>query len=134
MKTLAEKIEVMQAAMYGKPIENISLFNEDAVWEETKSVPHFNWDEFDYRVKKAPKTKPSINWDYVSTEFKWMATDEDGQTYLFSEEPTRYGGCDYWDFHNGVRCIDASCWSSYVHGTCDWKDSLVERPTGEENA
>ena len=129
MKTLAEKIEVMQAALEGKPIERFVL-DYSVRWHDAVGEPLFNWHNVDYRVKEVPKTKPSINWDHVSPEFKWMVTDEDGHTYLYSLEPSLHYFC--WMEYDGV-CTTATNWTSFVPGTCDWKDSLVERPKGEEN-
>jgi hypothetical protein len=125
MKTLAEKIAVMQAALEGKEIELRSHRGIKWITYDSTVEPEFNWHIVDYRIKEVPKTKPSINWDHVHPEFKWMATDEDGDTYLFSLEPSLR---DYtWMVMIGL-CANATNWSSFVPGTCDWKDSLVKRP------
>lgn len=57
MKTLKEKIEVMQAALDGKPIE---------FWSETKfqwmitNPPEFQWADIDYRVQPTPPSKKLV--------------------------------------------------------------------------
>ena len=57
MKTLKEKIEVMQAALDGKPIE---------FWSETKcqwmktNPPAFQWADVDYRVQPQPPEKKLV--------------------------------------------------------------------------
>lgn len=77
---------------------------------------------YTYRVAV---TKPSIDWSHVAPQFKWMATDEDGVTCLFSEKPVAVG--DNW---MGDVFVDAMAFASFVPGNCDWKDSLVKRPEG----
>ena len=57
MKTLEEKIEVMQACLDGKTIE---IF-EDGIWNDWKAnrqFPDFNWTDFDYRIKPENKQVP----------------------------------------------------------------------------
>lgn len=124
MKTLAEKIEVMQACLEGKEIELMPPGDVTWITYDQDGDPEFNWHINDYRVKEVPLTKPSINWDHVHPDFKWMATDKCGETYLFVSEPTI--DISLWD---GPQWVCASNWTSFVPGTCDWKDSLVERPT-----
>ena len=129
MKTLAEKIAVMQAALEGKPIEAISLFNEMDIWEEPRGELTFNWMDLDYRVKEVQLTKPFINWEHVHPDFKWMATDEDNHTYLYTVCP--YLDENIWDFLGG-QCVGADYFASFVPGTCNWDNSLVERPETTE--
>lgn len=63
MKTLAEKIAVMQAAERGEKIESkyIALQCPEAAWCPN-SKPVWDWINFDYRVAKQKKTY----WIYVS--------------------------------------------------------------------
>ena len=81
-----------------------------------------------YRVKPQPPTKPSIDWSHVAPEYKWLARDADGLAFVFSDMPWAEFNAWVWD---GGEC-EAVCvsgfLSSYTPGTCDWKDSLVERP------
>ena len=69
MKTLKEKIEVMQAALDGKTIQFRDLyFNgklNDAAWsfggdEYTVQDMAWDWDEYDYRVKPQPPAKKTV--------------------------------------------------------------------------
>lgn len=54
MKTLSEKIAVMQAALEGEKIEfSFNVLTPE--WRETPE-PIWNWDDFDYRV--APEDSP----------------------------------------------------------------------------
>lgn len=50
MKTLKEKIEVMQAALDGKDIE----YTPHKDYWEIDPSPSFNWDRFNYRIKPEP--------------------------------------------------------------------------------
>lgn len=81
-----------------------------------------------YRVKPQPLTKPSIDWSHVAPEYKWLARDADGLAFVFNDMPWAEFNKWVWD---GGEC-EAVCvsgfLSSYTPGTCDWKDSLVERP------
>jgi hypothetical protein len=54
MKTLEEKIEVMQAALAGKEIE---YFGSTKNWI-TATCPCWDWEDFDYRVKPVNKQVP----------------------------------------------------------------------------
>lgn len=52
MKTLKEKIEVMQAALYGKEVQ---FFNSSGEWQDLEDEePLWDWDQFDYRIKPTP--------------------------------------------------------------------------------
>lgn len=54
MKTLKEKIEVMQAALAGAKIETVELGEEN--WDVAH--PFWDWMKFDYRVKPVNKQVP----------------------------------------------------------------------------
>ena len=54
MKTLEEKIKIMQAALDGKQIE---ITNGQDPWEKIIS-PDWNWTNFDYRIKPENKQVP----------------------------------------------------------------------------
>lgn len=53
MKTLKEKIEVMQAALDGKEIESKWLQKGNPEWK-SEDMLVFNWVCFDYRIKPEP--------------------------------------------------------------------------------
>lgn len=82
-----------------------------------------------YRLMPAPATKPSIDWSHVSKDFKWLAQDEDGVAYLYSEKPTKDGEEGRWTYEGG-ELREVSVFASFKPGTCDWEDSLVQRPDG----
>ena len=76
-------------------------------------------------IKKV--TKPTINWEHVRGEYKFLAQDVDGSAWLYWEEPKL---CDVgWYAELGDFAL-ADSHVSYTTGTCDWKDSLVARPEG----
>jgi hypothetical protein len=127
MKTLEEKIAVMQASLKGAEIE-CRFIDDIEGWYDLFGSPGFNWVQHDYRIKEVPLTKPFINWEHVHSDFKWMATDEDNQTYLYTVCP--YLDEYLWDFVGG-QCLGADYFASFVPGTCNWEDSLVERPETE---
>lgn len=77
-----------------------------------------------YRAVRPALTKPSINWDHVADEFIAMVTDENKSTWLYEKIPNDIDL--YWD--DGRNAIPARTFSSFVPGTCDWRNSLVIRP------
>jgi hypothetical protein len=77
-----------------------------------------------YRVKPQPLTKPSIDWSHVAPEYKWLARDENGDVFVYAGQPSAYDGI--WKCVGGHRMTDV--FASCTPGTCDWRDSLVERP------
>lgn len=118
MKTLEEKIEVMQHCLnHGKIIMDGNLW-------QLRGWPNFNWEEHDYSIYEEPKTKPSINWEHVNPEYKYMASNIDGNTYLYLTKPV-IG--EYGAWQGDGYYVEADAFSSFHSGTCDWKDSLVER-------
>ena len=69
-------------------------------------------------------TKPSIDWSHVSPEYNYLAQDENGEGYLCGKNPHRMGTA--WSME--YPYIYADTFTSYIPGSCDWKDSLVKRP------
>lgn len=57
MKTLEEKIEVMQAALAGAEIECKDNDEEECEWQYANN-PCWGWDEVDYRIKPENKQVP----------------------------------------------------------------------------
>ena len=69
-------------------------------------------------------TKPSIDWGHVGEYFQYLAMDSGGNGYLCGKNP-HYDNT-IWLMVSPY--IPATAFTSYVPGTCDWKDSLVKRP------
>ena len=89
---------------------------------------HTNTSLYPYPVEVIRKvSKPSINWEHVRGEYKFLAQDEDGSAWLYCEKPEL--DIDGWDVTQG-ECSTVYSYASYTPGTCDWKDSLVARPEG----
>ena len=72
-------------------------------------------------------TKPTVNWDHVNSRYNYLAQDESGTCWVYEHVPILIE--DEWASSRG-DCTPADCLQSLVPGTCDWEDSLVERPTG----
>ena len=73
-------------------------------------------------------TKPSIDWSHVSPEYNYLVQDSDDEGYLCGKNPHRMNMA--WSMETPIR---ATAFTSYVPGTCDWEDSLVERPQLKPN-
>ena len=71
--------------------------------------------------------KPSIDWTQIKDEYKWLAVDVNGCAYVYENEPN-IDGIAYW-YSSGATYFRVNGLVSYSRGTCDWKDSLVKRPT-----
>ena len=91
---------------------------------------------FTYPVKVVPDeghaTKPSIDWAQVKEEYKWLSVDESGDAHVWLGEP-KLNGSGYWQIGRFCKMSNyckVNALLSYSRGTCDWKDSLVERPNG----
>lgn len=79
---------------------------------------------FPYPIEIVKKvTKPSIDWSHVSEEFQYLAMDENGRHHLFAVKPTLTAS--EWTMR--ALYTEAGHFASFIPGTCDWKDSLVER-------
>ena len=70
--------------------------------------------------------KPSIDWTQIKDEYKWLAVDVNNCAYVYENEPN-IDGIAYWST-SGATYFHVNGLVSYSRGTCDWEDSLVERP------
>lgn len=119
--TKEERSELVEAELAGVSIERM----ENGAWvkllRSTNQVLFFA--NICYRI--AP-TKPSIDWSHVHPNYKYLATDSDGDSYLYPRRP-EFDGFDW-------LCIGDAGWASVVisfkPGTCKPEDSLVMRPEG----
>lgn len=113
-----EKLALCEAVIDGKRIEWYNIQHDE--WETDTDESLTFCTHLTYRI--APE-KPSINWDHVAPEFKWLAVDADGIASLFEEEPTfiKYR----WSL---VNWVEATPFASFKPGNCAPEDSLVERP------
>lgn len=84
-----------------------------------------------YRAVPAPVTKDSIDWSHVADKFNFLSRDsgELELAYLSTKRPCLK--TNHWSL-NGTF-FRADSFSSYVRGTCDWRENLVMRPGYEED-
>jgi hypothetical protein len=76
VKTLAEKIAVMQACLDGKTVLVRSTVYKDSEWENI-GTPNFNWEVHDYCVADKKKIKMLCFFDGAS--LSWI---KDGHPHL----------------------------------------------------
>lgn len=103
-----------------------SAYNKNGYWELVTNPEWFGHTV--YRAVKTAPTKPSIDWSHVAPQFKWLAQDSDGTMWLCAEKPTPQP--TYWFVFGDDAIESARAVASAKPGTCDWKDSLVQRPEG----
>jgi len=78
MKTLKEKIEVMQAALDGKIIEYIDILTKESSWSRSSTaLMLWNWSYYDYRIKvEKTKEKRFITLDELPEYFYVVSSDK----------------------------------------------------------
>lgn len=113
-----EMIAVMQAYVDGQQIE--SKTTDGKKWGLCFK-PSWDFRFVDYRISTTPD---SIDWSHVAPEWKCMARDFNGVSFLYQDKPNIENGC--WDTNSNY--ITANYFASYKRGTVDWKESLVMRP------
>lgn len=97
-----------------------SSYTSDGKWFDEGVITLF---PYPVEIVKAD-TKPSIDWSHVSSEYDYLVQDSEGEGYLCSEKPSRIE--NGWNAESPF--IEVATFTSYVPGTCDWKESLVKRP------
>lgn len=110
-----QKIGLLTAWLDGKKIEYFSVNNN---WKEVGQPAWQNPTK--YRVAS---TKPQIDWSHVSLKWKWLAMDKNGEHWLYDDKPQQSSA--YW--HGSLNVSTTECLASLIHGTCDWKESLIGR-------
>ena len=83
---------------------------------------------YTYRAAPLPATKPSVDWSALDKKWKFMAMDRKGWIYAYSDRPEI--DCQEWATPGGDHINISGLLTSYKPGTCDWRDSLIERPEG----
>ena len=97
-----------------------ATYTSDGKYHEAGNVTLF---PYPIEITKAT-VKPSIDWNHVSEGFQYLAMDADGESYLYTDKPQQ--GERQW--MSSLRLAAANHFASFTSGTCDWRDSLVERP------
>ena len=121
-----EKLKLFEAWLDGEKFEHMARADLWLEISRPKWLPHCT-----YRIKSKPApTKPSIDWSAVSEKFKYLAKDRNDESlYLYTHKPKP----QVWVWRSKVKgcsIVSADQFASASRGTCDWKDSLVERPEG----
>ena len=98
----------------------LAVYTTDGKYHKAGNVTLF---PYPVEITKAV-TKPSIDWSHVSENFKYLAMDDEGLHHLYVEKPELWG--EVWTTYD--LYIPAEVFTSFVPGTCDWRDSLVKRP------
>jgi len=111
------------------------------VENEDGDLVHRNWDSAgDYHhlylthldlldVPDHVPNRPSCNWDHVNKDYDWMAADGDGTLWFYSVRPKRSSVHSTWHGDGDGQGRPAETHISVTPGTCEWRDSLVRRPT-----
>ena len=122
---LLERIVVMQAYADGKEIEWRYVNQED--WLPCQIIS-WNWANCEYCVAPPPPPIPDyIDWSHVHSDFKFMARDADGESLLYTDRPVCKG--TWWRTNSiEIGISKAEVFASFVRGTVDCADSLIERP------
>ena len=118
--------EIQHASGGANPVE--VKFNDDLTRVYTSDGKYYDDSNivlFPYPIEITKAvTKPSIDWGHVGEYFQYLAMDSGGNGYLCGKNP-HYDNT-IWLME--APYIPATAFTSYVPGTCDWKDSLVKRP------
>ena len=115
--TREEKLKLMAAWVDGKTIQFNS--NSGSGWGR---IGHPTWlSDCEYRIALE---KDYIDWSHVSPEFKFLARDADGTSFLYSHRPEK--GIEHWCFKEGVG-VKLKGFASYKKGTIEWDESLLAR-------
>ena len=101
--------------------ERTCVYTSDGKYYDDSNIVLF---PYPIEIVKAV-TKPSIDWEHVSSEFNYLAEDADGGVYLYEDKP--FTVTETWTVDDG-ELAEAHILASYTKGTCDWRDSLVKRP------
>lgn len=126
-----------QLSLFSAWLNGCGIENYDDWWDDNdgwRSDPCPVWAPLEiYRIMPVkPKilTKPSIEWSHVADRYKWLAVSKYDRGWLFEYKPDvgREGWLLSVDETGANAFSSADAFSSYVRGTCDWKDSLVKRP------
>ena len=119
---------VAHAWVDGARVEGRALKGTCPTHEEWAICWNPSWHkDWEYRIAL---TKPSIDWEHVAPEYVALAMDENGRCSLYKSMPTVREGDGVWHTSDLLHRY-ADTFASFVKGTCDWKDSLVVRPSAD---
>ena len=111
----------------------IQCHHEDYGWIDT-SYPEW-WEFNNYRIKPKEQKKLNIPWEIIKPEFTQAAMDENGEVFVFTQEEISFIATGrYWSFNDfdvGEYTIISESLIIDTDGI-DWKESLTQRPEGEQ--
>ncbi|SDR18768.1 hypothetical protein SAMN05443245_3415 [Paraburkholderia fungorum] len=114
----------------GYPIE-FSIGGER--WNLTPSPQWGAKGRYRVRPKREDLVLPSIDWSHVVAKWKWLAQDENGELWVFSERPEISAAAKWWFVAGGksteIQAVAAL--ASAKSGSGDWRKLIVQRPEGE---
>ena len=67
-----------------------------------------------------------LYWGEISRWFNYIAKDQDGQWWAYSEKPEQLG--NHYDSIKGTDRTSLRALSTEIFPDCDWHESLMERP------
>lgn len=67
-----------------------------------------------------------LYWGEISTWFNYIAKDQDGQWWAYSEKPEKLG--NHYDSIKGTDRTSLRALSTEIFPDCEWNESLMERP------
>lgn len=132
------KIVVMTAFRGGKKIESspvkyASVFTARdgsvgiiADWTQCEQ-PTWDWSNYVYRI--AEIKPPSINWNHVLEEYKYLFKMHNGEHILSKTEPKARADGNYYKGPDNMGFCSANTFASLIRSDCDSRDSLVIRPS-----
>ena len=100
--------------------EHVATYTAEGKYHAKSYVTLF---PYPVEITKAA-VKLSIDWNHVNENFRYLAMDADGRYHLYTDKPLQ--GDRQWV--TNPPCTPAIHFASFTFGTCNWKDSLVERP------
>ena len=121
----------MRNALQACNLNELEIYMGVSGWTEPIRYPSLMDHTATLRKKPAPPTKPDIPWDAIKDEFKWAARNKSGVVYVFTHIPEVSPSFSCWDMSYSFgpqRSRNLGSLVKFDPGTCDWQDSLVQRP------
>lgn len=81
-----------------------------------------------YRAKPAPVTQDVVPWEAIAPKWRWAARDSNGKLYLYDEMPNSDATFSWNPPVSGQCRALYNILANLTPGTCDWRDSLQQRP------
>jgi hypothetical protein len=125
--TRDEKLFLMAASIDRKPIEVAVSDRGVERWIPVTGVNHHFKLNKAYRIAVPKPIQSKIDWAHVDPNFVAMATDQDGNTYLYPDVP-EIGSFNSISWYSNGLFVLASAFVSFKPGNMDWRESLVLRP------